>query len=69
MARQLTLDEFWREPPPPSHYQDSDMLHCELHGDWCPNAYYTEGEIDEMLREQGRVDCPYCLMEIVGFCN
>jgi hypothetical protein len=67
MPYQLKLDEFWREPAPPKHYQDTDMLYCDTHEYYAPNAFYDEREIDEMIRETGRVECPYCMMEIAGF--
>ena len=57
-------DEFWREQPrftlPDDHFES-----CELHGEWCVNAYYDAMDVSKMLVE-GRIDCPLCLCEIVG---
>lgn len=42
------------------------VITCEVHGWFDAAAYYTENEIEKMLVEQGYIDCPMCLAEIVG---
>ena len=41
------------------------MITCAIHGDFDPDAYYLPREIEEMMEEQGFVDCPFCLEDIV----
>ncbi len=44
---------------------DTEMVSCATHGEFCPNAFYSPREVSEMIAE-GIIDCPYCLVEIVG---
>ena len=39
-------------------------LECKIHEGYDPRAYYTDFEIENMLIEQGFIDCPMCLSEI-----
>ena len=43
-----------------------EYLSCDVHGDYPWACYYEDSEIIEMLDEQGWIDCPTCLFEIVG---
>lgn len=43
-----------------------EFLPCEIHGEWNWRAYYPEDEAADMLDEQDFLDCPKCLIEIVG---
>lgn len=43
-----------------------EFLHCVIHGEYAPRAYYNDKEIIEMLETDGRVECPICIFEIVG---
>jgi len=43
-----------------------EYLHCNYHGDYPWQCYYEDREIVEMIDEQGCIDCPLCLAEIVG---
>jgi hypothetical protein len=48
------------------------MMECETHGLYDPSAYYTEGEIREMLDDApdwnsgGEILCPLCLKEVTS---
>jgi hypothetical protein len=44
----------------------AEYLHCDYHGDYPWQCYYNGVEIVEMIDGQGFVDCPLCLVEIVG---
>ena len=44
----------------------SEYLHCDRHGNYSWRCYYEDAEIVQMIDEQGFVDCPMCLAEIVG---
>lgn len=46
-----------------------EFLECKYHGEYAPRAYYTDDEIIEMIDQQGVVDCPLCLVGIVGICE
>lgn len=61
MAEQLVLFV-----PSEIVYEIPGFYSCKYHGDWNPQAVYSEKEIIRDLDEQGFVDCPYCLSEIVG---
>ena len=44
-----------------------EYIECSYHGEWGPWwLYYEEREIIQMLDEQGFIDCPLCLVGIVG---
>lgn len=43
-----------------------EYLDCPTHGAYSWQCFYEEREIVEMLDEQGFIDCPYCMAEIVG---
>lgn len=43
-----------------------DWIVCPTHGGYDPNAYYNRKEMLEMLDDNGRINCPLCLAEIVG---
>lgn len=43
-----------------------EFIECKLHGEWNWACFYDDDEIIEMIDEQGFIDCPYCLAEIVG---
>jgi hypothetical protein len=58
-------DEFWREQPRFT-LPDDHMETCELHGEFNPHDWYTPVEISRDLAQMGHVDCPWCLVEIVG---
>ena len=42
---------------------DDVMYHCVYHGNYCPNAYYEQEEVSEMLLDNN-MECPYCLRDI-----
>jgi len=48
-------------------YELPEMLSCNIHELYDPRAFYTERELIEMLDEQGHIDCPMCMAEIVGY--
>lgn len=59
------IGEDFKEYPLPIFVLSNDvMIHCDIHGEFCPNAYYDSFEIAEMLGGQGYIDCPLCLSEI-----
>lgn len=61
------INEDWEEVPLPLFILTDDVLiHCDEHGEWCPNAYYDKSEIAIMLAEDGLIHCPICLAEIAG---
>lgn len=39
---------------------------CNAHGEYNPHAYYSALDIESMMIEDGYIDCPFCLIEIVG---
>lgn len=41
-------------------------LTCLYHGEYAPMAYYDDTEITQMIDEQGFIDCPLCMTEIIG---
>jgi uncharacterized Zn-finger protein len=49
-----------------SPVDDDLVIVCERHGEWSPNDWWTPREITRDLEEQGFIDCPYCMAEIVG---
>jgi len=60
-------DENWvKQPLFIVQIPDTEMATCGIHGEWCPNAFYSPAELAEMLMETGRYDCPYCMLEMCG---
>ena len=43
-----------------------EYLTCKRHGKYPWRLYYDDAEIVQMVDEQGFIDCPVCLFEIVG---
>ena len=39
---------------------------CNVHGEYNPYAYYTESDIEDMMLQDGCIDCPFCMVEIGG---
>ncbi len=62
--RIITKNSF--DPLPLFEIPDDLLLTCPEHGEFCPNAYWTDTEIENMLVENGRIDCPLCMDEISG---
>ena len=44
-----------------------EMVTCPIHGEFDWRLQYSQDEVEEMFDEdEGDIDCPYCLQEIVG---
>jgi hypothetical protein len=43
-----------------------EYLFCPRHDEYPWQCYYDDREIISMIDEQGFIDCPLCLAEIVG---
>lgn len=43
-----------------------EFLACDYHGEYNWRAYYDDKEVIQMLGDQGTIDCPMCMAEIVG---
>ncbi len=39
---------------------------CDAHGEYNPHAAWSALEIEEMIINEGYIDCPYCMVEIGG---
>jgi hypothetical protein len=50
-------------------YEIPEMIFCKRHEYWDPQAYYSGEEIVEMIEADGFIECPLCLVEIVGVCE
>ena len=53
-------------PIPERVIEVPEYIHCDLHGDFSWECYFDDAEIIQMIDEQGFIDCPICLAEIVG---
>ena len=64
MTQYSFLDENW-EVQPRYALSDEHMETCPVHGEFCPNAYYSQLEVSGMIAA-GQIECPLCLAEIAG---